>query len=464
MTMRLPRRSDDRRRGQSTSEPFRPGPNRRWGGWGFATVTAIAVAATAVVSVPFAVGFGLVAVLGYGWLRTGIAGEILVGAYWFAFSVYQTVLLDAGWSIPGFFYPFYAAFAVHLTVAFLQGRLRALGSVAFLYVAFLFVVLASFLGFPGSVDFFVFQRVLAYAFFALIALQVTSRKGLVPLAVAAVATSTVLAGWVVSSAWEAGFAYRGDIEADQNFTAMVIGLGIVAAAGLFSAGERYRNRLLAATFFVPATAVMIYATFLLASRGMFVALAIGAGGLFLRMLVYDRRRLLPAALFVVVSSVVVLLPGGSGLLTRFDDATAETGGSRLPLWVHTLDTYAEGDPLAMLVGSGFKSSEDVVQRQFGTLTSVHNAYVQVLYEFGLIGLGLFLGLHGAILIRTWRDPSQFGAIAFGITCFLLGANLTADAPDGFMYWTALGLAAATATWSASGAPRSHLHALEEVRT
>lgn len=391
-------------------------------------------------------------------LLSGAFAGVAFGLYWLAFSLYQTVFLDAGIESSGIFYPFYAWFVLNFFFQFFRNRLVANWQIVLPYALFLLVIVYSFVGFARPLDFFVVQRVLATILGLLLLFQITSRRELVPVISAAVVASTLVSIWVIVSAAKAGFSYRGDIEADQNFAAFVVGLGVVSAVALLASRRQAQLGRLTSITLTVCLAGMLYGSLLLASRGMMIALAIALTVTMLRLIMTDRSSLIQVMVIILLSAAGVLLPGGDGLLRRFDEQTTASGGSRVPLWIHTLDEYSESGPAGLLLGNGFKSSEAIIESQFGIMTSVHNAYIQMLYELGIVGLGVFVVLHGAVAAAAWRSRDAFGLISLGIISFLLGSNLTADSTDGFLYWTAFGGAAALATWSSM----SHRHSRDTL--
>jgi len=387
-------------------------------------------------------------------LLSGLGGAVLVGLYWIAFAVYQTVFLGTGIEFSGFFYPFYAGFVLSFLVGLFRGRIVVDLRIVVPYLVFLLLILYSFVGYTRPIDFFFVQRVLATLLGLVSMVQITSRRGLIPVVAGAVAASTIVSAWVVLSAAEAGFSYRGDIDVNQNFAAFVIGLGVVSAVALLAGPWRANVGKVLSIVLTVCVAGMLYASLLLASRGMTIALVIALGVVMLRSIIVDRGALVWVLGILLLGAAGTMLPGGDGLLERFEDQTASSGGSRVPLWTHTLDEYTDSGALELILGNGFKSSEPVIESQFGIMTSVHNSYVQMLYELGVAGLGVFFVLHAAVAVIAWRSRSVSGLISLGIICFLLGSNLTADSTDGFLYWTAFGGAAVLATWSAIGQKRS----------
>lgn len=459
MTVRSSEHAPPRHAHEREAPPSRMGdvaPSARRGArvavWVGAIVLAMTAGAVAATSGPLALGVAAGVVVLVAWIRSNMAGEIIAAAYWITFAVYQTVLANAGIQFEGIFYPFYLAFLANILVNLARGRVRFQLWSAVLYGAFMVVVLASFIGFSEPVDFFVLQRVFAYTLGMLMALQVGSERGLAPVAVAAVISGSAISVWVIVSAIQSGFAYRASIQVDQNLTAFLVGLGIVTAAAVVLTNVTSRRRPWLTVALALAAATMVYAALLLASRGMFLAISMAIGVLLLRAVMADRRHVLTLAVAASLLGGLLLLPGGTSLLDRFDGDAVETGGRRTPLWTATWEAYARGDVPQLLFGHGFKSSELVMRTQFGILTSVHNAYLQLLYEIGLIGLGLFVGLHALLHRAAARVGSVYGSVAIGMLWLLLGANVTSDSPDGFAYWAALGYVAAVAAWAAAQPP------------
>lgn len=431
----------------SSSEPVDGREGRtRLVGW--LLLGAAGLGGLAAISVQLAAGLVLIVLVGALFARSPHKPELVIGLYWLAFCVYETIF--SGLTIPGFFYPFYAAFAVSLVAISIASGVRVRISFFWLYVAFLGVVALSFVGFAEPIDFAVIQRVLAYLIGLLVYLQFRSREGVGLVAGAAAVSSLALAVWVIVSAVEGGFVYRGDVGVNENVVSFYVGLGFVVTfcATLQALGSKQRRYI--GLFLLLLTGVMGYALLLLASRGMAIAAAVALLSVVLRLAVQDRRKLLPVLAILAVAAAGMLLPGGEGLVQRFTGERVESGGSRTPIWHAVYDAYRGGNIQELVVGNGFGSSSTVVQQGFGTLTSTHNAFLEVLYEFGALGLTLFLALHVAALVVAWRTAGVLGLIMFATTAFLLVADTTSTAPDGFLYWTALALVLACGTWGRAG--------------
>ncbi len=375
-----------------------------------------------------------------------------VAAYWLTFCVYE-VALDQVLYVPGLFYPFYVAFGLTVLVALLRSRLVLDPPLVWPTFAFLVVVAVSFVGFTEPIDFNVLQRVVAYLIAPLAALQFASRRSLLVAHRAAIVAATATAGWVVIQAFRSGFADRGGITADPNVASFFIGLGVaVALADVLASTPGTRRRGYLAIVWT-ALALMVYALVLLASRGIAIAVAVSVVAIVIRATARRPARLAAFAVAVALFAGATFLPGGDGLLERFSEESVTTGNARIPVWIGALRYYADGNAWDLALGHGFGSSWTAVQRVYATLTSTHNGFLQFLVEFGLVGLLAFLVLHLVLVVRSFRVEERFGAPLFGLVIFLLASNMTLNATDGFMYWTALGVAIATATWAQARPPR-----------
>ncbi len=412
--------------------------------WLLGAAIGVAFGAAAVASIELALGVLAAPLLLYGFIRSGVKSEMVVAVFWVSFCLYETVF--AALTLQGFFYPFYAAFFVSAAVSLLRTGIRIQAGVLGTYVVFLAVVLVSFVGFTEPIGFEVIQRVFAYVIGLVVMLQFRSWRGIRPVMLATVATGTTIAVWVIATSIQAGFRYRGDIAVDQNVVSFFIGFGVIvalAAAADAIATPGRRSRLL--VLLLPLGA-MLYALMLLASRGIALALILATAAVVVRALILDRRSLGVVFAVAAIGAGALLLPGSDHLMARFALDDTETGNRRLPIWEALIDDFVQSDPYTIAVGHGFGSSELVVQRAFGSLTSTHNAFLQILYEFGVVGLASFLGLHVLLLWRAYQLRNGRGLVMFGLLWFLVGANLTLNAPDGFMYWTALGVAMALGLW------------------
>lgn len=405
-------------------------------------VLAAGLAAGALAVAPLPYVAAALAAGGFGYLLLRLQGrtELVVAAYWVAFVLFSTLLVQ--WVPPGLFILFYLAMLVGVVANSLGGGLRLEPTITWLYAAFLAVVVLSLVGSDVSMGTLI-DRLVLYPFGALVLLQFRSDRGYLNVVVTAILTSLVVAVWVVFRADQADFAYRADLDVNQNIVSFYIGIGAVAALAWFlSAKWRGARVAWLGPLSVAAIGMMTYAQFLLASRGVTIALAITLLVLALRTALTDRRRLLLIVAVLAVGGASLLLPGSAGLLERFEAENTLTGGGRTAIWGAVGDELMSAGPRELLIGHGFNESSGYLSRTLGGVDSTHNAYLLIAFDFGFVGLLLFVALHLLVLFRAWRDRSARGALALGIVTFLMATGLVLSTPNDFLYWAALGTALA----------------------
>ena len=183
---------------------------------------------------------------------------------------------------------------------------------------------------------------------------------------------------------------------------------------------------------------MVYGMLLLASRGMAIALGVSVLLLVVRAAWDDRRKLLFLVALAVLVGIGLSLPGGQELLVRFNGPQVATLNARTPIWATTIDSYASSSVPQMLLGHGFDSSRVLVRQATADLSSTHEAFLEMLFEFGLFGLTAFVLMHLLLLWQALRIRGPDGYVMQALIVFLLVSDLSVNAPDGFMYWTAVG--------------------------
>lgn len=417
----------------------------RW--WAQGIALAVAVGALLAVSVELAIGAATVLAALFLFARSRHRSELLVGLYWIAWAVYNVVFY--GLIIRFGFYPFYAAFLYTFVVALIRGGVKVDRVMAWLYVAFMLTILASFLRFLDPIDSAVIQRLLAYLVGAAVALQFRSRAGLRTVTVAAILASTVVAGYTIFRAVASGFAYRGGLDANPNGVAMIVSFGIVMAlAWIIDRWGLPGSRWSVVTLLV-VVGIMLYAVLVLASRGLTISLLLAFAVMLGRVLIRERRGLGIVLVIAVLAGIGLALPGGQNLVQRFTsaDEQLQTAGSRIPIWTVTVQNVRAGDVDELLFGHGFDASEDVLRSRFVGVASTHSAYLQVLYEFGIVGLIVLVTLLGYMAWRGWRIPGRYGLIMLGSTTLLVLENVTGDVASGYSFWMLFGYLAAISAYA-----------------
>lgn len=368
--------------------------------------------------------------------------EVIVSFFWITVALNATVFSQL--TISGLLYPFYLALLLVVFLRLFLGCLRFDARLLWILGGFVFIVLISFFSTSVPVDHDVLQEVIALLLCPLIVLALGTRPNLWATAAGAVCASAAISVWVWVNAAQGGFQYRGNIPTNENDAALSLGLGLVATLAL-ALGLKGRRAWRIGPLILIMAGVMTYALILLASRGMTSAFGLALAGIFVQLVRFDIRKLWIVGLVIAMAGASLLLPGGDGLLQRFEGESIESAGDRTPIWRATIESYADGTAVQLLFGHGFNGSTLVVRAAMGTLSSTHNTALAVLYDFGAIGLILFIAIHFYGMARAALNRRPGAIVAAGLIWFLLGSGLTSAAHTDFMYWIALGIALALAT-------------------
>ncbi len=206
--------------------------------------------------------------------------------------------------------------------------------------------------------------------------------------------------------------------ADPNYLSVYIGCGLiwllsVAMAGKREYGIRIRALALAGSF------ICFRALFTLASRGAMIALLITIILLIWKM---NRSYLHRGIAIAVIAGIVVVVcfsSLGDPLMNRFSkvDEDLGTASDRIPIFVAGIN-YLESAPLPeMLMGGGTGWNFFVIGRAMQQpQVNVHNNFLQVAIDHGLVGLALFL-LIMFFGVRSLR--MSFGVVQLSSLCGLV---------------------------------------------
>jgi O-antigen ligase len=364
-----------------------------------------------------------------------------VSAFFLALAIQSTII--GGFEIRGLYYPIYLLMIFNAVVGLVTRRVKVSSSVIIVYLLFYLLVLISLFQVTTGVNFELFQKLFIYLLGLIVSFQFTSEKAFWSLARVQTWSGIIVAVWVVISSVQSGFAERGISEVNQNNVATLIAFGLIPLFATQLSGKDVVWRRLVGWLFL---ALGVYAMLLLASRGMTVALAMAFILMFARVL-NNPRRSIPLILLATAGALVLAsLPGSNNLAERFTQADVASANGRTPLWNAALREIETAPPAQLIFGHGVNYSLIVTNRVVGFFYSVHNTYLQMVLEFGLVGLGLFLALHFIPLWFLWRFNDGLSLYGMGAVTFLLFSNLTNVASDAFFYWVTLGAVLALAVW------------------
>jgi O-antigen ligase len=326
----------------------------------------------------------------------------------------------------------------------MSGHVRVSPGILVPYLLFLAVMIMSLFNLATPSNFEVYQRLFIYLLGLCVFFQFASGQAFQTLMQVQMWAAFVVAIWVILTAWQSGFGERGIAGVDPNNVTATIALGVVPLFAWLMVGRISFWRRIAGWLLLGVT---IYASLLLASRGVTVALALSLVVMIARVL-HRPRRSVPLIIIVILGVVLLTnLPGSNNLMERFGQSDVTSANGRVPLWNAAIQEVVVASPLELLFGHGFNYTLIVTSRVVGFYYSVHNTYLQLLLDVGLLGLALFLFLHFMVLKTLWRRSDALALYGIGTVVFLLLINLTLQAADGFLYWVALGTTLAVAAYN-----------------
>ena len=196
----------------------------------------------------------------------------------------------------------------------------------------------------------------------------------------------------------------------------------------------------------------VIALILTASRGSYAGCIGGAiiAAFYLRRYLSSQFVLRTAGTAAVVFAVVVAVTFSMGYadlyldrFTRIDGNPHVVTSGRTSIWSEALVSMME-HPISFLTGYGFYGYDSA--RTFRL--SPHNMYLSFLYNLGVIGLILFIGMFTRVISATRTAVSRasdelrvhFIAFAFGVLSFLVAIFFSDYHETGYLLWAYVGVA------------------------
>jgi O-antigen ligase len=263
------------------------------------------------------------------------------------------------------------------------------------------------------------DRWLALPFFVLALGQFRNKTDRGMFLLALILSSAYLSYWAITQATAMDIKKfnRGIGLTDPNYLACWIDLGLIVVVAsllhLYVTGNKWRFALT-----VPAggfAALVIYGLSIGASRGISVALLFTFVVLFL--LTAWRSRIL-LGVFVALLGLAPLLwnlPLFDNFRRRLDEGGT---GDRLELTQDALNHWVNSPVWNMMMGNGSGSTFRILRLHS------HNVYTEMLLDYGVVGLLIFVILLGLAWWSAFRQEGAFRLIAIGWLAFLCIAGMS----------------------------------------
>ena len=208
---------------------------------------------------------------------------------------------------------------------------------------------------------------------------------------------------------------------DPNYLGSVLIIGIIIAI-YFLVNKVFDEVLIKILLFV--TFILGFITLgLLASRGAFVALIVPIIYIFIKRITSIWS--LFAILIIGCGLIFLILYTDvfSALIYRFSDETISSGSERTDIWRNSFNLFFNKDFFTVFFGGGTNYALKLCGIAVGLgdeKFSPHNNYLQILYDYGIVGFVTFIVFFIRLIIINKKRVLAIALIlSFLITCFTL---------------------------------------------
>ncbi|MFZ4798392.1 MAG: O-antigen ligase family protein [Bacteroidia bacterium] len=180
---------------------------------------------------------------------------------------------------------------------------------------------------------------------------------------------------------------------DPNYLGSVLTLGIIIS--FFNIIDGNKQKLLFKVFYSIVFILGFITLGLLASRGSFVTLIIP-----IAYIIFKKTNSIKSFIafsIIVIIFIVVLFNTESfaALLFRFSDDTLSSGSDRTVIWEKSFVNFVDSDLSILLFGGGTDYANKLCGLSIGRDSfSPHNNFFQILYDYGIFGLFVFITFVG----------------------------------------------------------------------
>jgi len=236
--------------------------------------------------------------------------------------------------------------------------------------------------------------------------------------------------------WSIGsYSYRAldqdDWIINPNYLAFIAGVGAVASL-MIAVLLLARKKPVYAILSMCSSLICLICVLFLESRGMLVATVLSSA---LGIALYAPRLRIKYWMLGILAAVCVYwalgkvadLQGGRlVVMSRLDTAVDDGGGSRLYILEAGIAELADRNVLTLLTGSGAGTHYAALGRQYGGSIDAHNAYLELVLNYGIIGLGLFVALFAYAIANSLKSDNELRAITIAGLAYIAICSLTSN--------------------------------------
>lgn len=206
---------------------------------------------------------------------------------------------------------------------------------------------------------------------------------------------------------------------DPNYLGSIIAIGMVISF-YYLLTISYNNFIY--KIFCLATIVLGFINLgMFASRGAFLALSLAILFILYKRTYSFRNVILAIIILGIIAYSFMALPVFRTLINRFGDETILNGSGRITIWKESFEFFLNSKLLTIIIGGGGTFSYKISGTAIGSLSisSPHNNYLEILYDYGIVGLTLFI-----ILIINLIKINNKNVLGFSLTLLLIVSSLT----------------------------------------
>ena len=174
--------------------------------------------------------------------------------------------------------------------------------------------------------------------------------------------------------------------------------------GIFISADKVikRNRKTIIRFFHMAVlAIEIYAILSTGTRGGFLSLLVCTLVFVLIQTSINKRYIIPFVMFTLLAACIISQMPLQTIERIKNTDTYLTGSGRTDIWKTLISSFDDRWILGHGIGSTFSYFKDI----YGKGTAVHNTFLLVLYESGIVGLCLYLYTFLGLIIYHFRSKN-----------------------------------------------------------
>lgn len=205
---------------------------------------------------------------------------------------------------------------------------------------------------------------------------------------------------------------------DPNYLGCVLSIGIIISFYRLLTNldpHRIYRIIYLATFFLGIVNLGFFA-----SRGAFLATVIPLLYIFFKKARSLKSVFLALGVIFVLIIIILNTPVFNSLINRFKDESTSTGSERTIIWERSFDLFSYSDPKILIFGGGSTYSYHLCGRAMNSVyTSPHNNFLEILYDYGIVGLAIFI-----LLLINWFRKNSKNILGTSLILILILSSLT----------------------------------------